>query len=511
MKKQYIFDLIEAGENSGVEFKLDNIRPEQLAREAVGLANLQGGLILLGVSEAGEIVGLTRSNPEEWVMDTVFGRYIHPAIIPYYQEVPLGEDKRVAVISVAVGTAKPYVLRHADREDIYLRVGSTTRRATREQVLRLFGPGGLLHGETLPVSGTSLKNLDRARLENYLQDILDEPQSLVSDAEWSERLHGLGFLTTDALGREVCTIAGLSLFGVVPRRFLPQAGLRVMAFAVADKQYQALLDVVLDGPMLGRWSIEKGRAMSNIDEGLVEKFVRTIEPFIAVESNEVDRSFRREKVWLYPLEAIRETVLNALVHRDWTRPVDIEVTRYADRLEIISPGALPNTMTIEKMKAGRRTPRNPIVLKVMRDYGYVDARGMGVRTKVIPLTRQFTGIDPDFEAGDDYFKTTIMARPALDSSEQFVPEKQKESNKYQYQGQNVPESVLKDVPQKALVQQVLSLIKENPRITYNQLAQRTGRHRKTIQRHIQILKDKGLLRRKGGARGGYWEVDVPCE
>ncbi len=67
MKKQYILDLIEAGENSGVEFKLDNIRPEQLAREAVGLANLQGGLILLGVSDAGEIVGLTRSNPEEWV------------------------------------------------------------------------------------------------------------------------------------------------------------------------------------------------------------------------------------------------------------------------------------------------------------------------------------------------------------------------------------------------------------------------------------------------------------
>ncbi|MCF8107000.1 MAG: winged helix-turn-helix transcriptional regulator [Desulfohalobiaceae bacterium] len=166
-------------------------------------------------------------------------------------------------------------------------------------------------------------------------------------------------------------------------------------------------------------------------------------------------------------------------------------------------------MTIEKMKAGRRTPRNPIVLEVMRDYGYVDARGMGVRTKVIPLTRQFTGIDPYFEAGDDYFKTTIMARSALDSSEQFVPEKRKESNKYQDQGQNVPENVLKDVPQKTLVQQVLSLIKENPRISYNQMAQRTGRHRKTIQRHIQFLKDRGLLRRKGGARGGYWEVDVP--
>jgi len=87
--------------------------------------------------------------------------------------------------------------------------------------------------------------------------------------------------------------------------------------------------------------------------------------------------------------------------------------------------------------------------------------------------------------------------------------KQKANN--QDQGQNVPENVLKDVPKRALVQQILSLIKEDPRITYEELAKRTGLHRKTIQRHIQFLKDKGLLRRKGGARGGYWEVDVPCE
>jgi len=59
------------------------------------------------------------------------------------------------------------------------------------------------------------------------------------------------------------------------------------------------------------------------------------------------------------------------------------------------------------MIAGCKTPRNPIILKVMRDYGYVDARGMGVRTKVIPLTRQFTGMDPGFEASEDYLKTVI--------------------------------------------------------------------------------------------------------
>jgi hypothetical protein len=86
--------------------------------------------------------------------------------------------------------------------------------------------------------------------------------------------------------------------------------------------------------------------------------------------------------------------------QDWTRPVEIEVVNYSNRLEIKSPGALQNSMTIEKMLAGHRSPRNPILIE--RDYGYVDARGMGVRRKIVPLVREFSGEEARFEATDDY-------------------------------------------------------------------------------------------------------------
>jgi len=66
-----------------------------------------------------------------------------------------------------------------------------------------------------------------------------------------------------------------------------------------------------------------------------------------------------------------------LAHRDWTIAVDIELSVYSDRLEIISPGKLQNSMTIEKMIAGQRSPRNPLIMDILRDYAYVDARGMG--------------------------------------------------------------------------------------------------------------------------------------
>lgn len=111
MKKQDIFDLIANGENSGVEFKRDDIRPEQLAREIVALANLKGGRILLGVEDDGTISGIFRKNLSEWVADTVFGRYVHPQILPYYEEVAMGEGCRVAVITIGPEIFKPYVVR----------------------------------------------------------------------------------------------------------------------------------------------------------------------------------------------------------------------------------------------------------------------------------------------------------------------------------------------------------------------------------------------------------------
>jgi len=90
------------------------------------------------------------------------------------------------------------------------------------------------------------------------------------------------------------------------------------------------------------------------------------------ESGEVDAGLRRETKWFYPVEAVREALINSLAHRNWTRFVEIEVSGYSNRLEVISPGALPNSMTVEKMKACQRSPRNTIVMEVLRDYGYVD-------------------------------------------------------------------------------------------------------------------------------------------
>lgn len=406
MLKAELLEIIANGENSGVEFKRDNIRPEQLAKEVVALANVQGGRVLLGVEDSGEITGLQRPRTQEWVLN-VFRDIVHPSIIPFYEEITIDQARRVGVITISMGVSKPYVVRHNNRKEIYVRMGDRSELASREQQLRLFESGGILHTEALPVAGTSLASIDLDRIRYHLASIIGDPEIPQSDSEWIDRLLGLGLMAEDGTGNTVCSVAGLLCFGISPRRFLPQAGLRVMAFDGDEKEYQALLDVVLDGPMVGRWKVNEAGKNQLVDEGLIEKFASTIKPFVTREASGIDEHMRREKAWLYPWEAIRETVVNALAHRDWTRTVDIEVTAYADRLEVISPGKLQNSMTVGKMIAGQRSPRNTLIVEILRDYGYVDSRGMGVRTKIIPLIRQFNHAEPVFDATDDYLKTVL--------------------------------------------------------------------------------------------------------
>jgi ATP-dependent DNA helicase RecG len=404
MLKTELLEIVANGENSGVEFKRDDIRPEQLAKEVVAMANFQGGRVLLGVEDDGSISGIQRPRLEEWVMD-VFQSKIHPMILPFYEEVKLDDGNAVAVISFPMGISKPYVVRERGREEVYIRVGSTSRLATREQQMRLFELGGMLHTEVMPVPRTDISCLDDARLTNYIKDILRDPDVPQSPEEWQTRLLGLSFLT-EAAGNVCCTIAGLVLFGKSPRRYLKQAGLRVMAFNCEDKEYQAALDEIIDGPMVGRLDTEHGETQL-VDGGIIERFMDAMRPFISQEADQINEGLRRDTKWFYPLEAVREAIINALAHRDWTRFVEIEVASYSDRLEVISPGALPNSMTVEKMKAGQRSPRNTIVMEVLRDYGYVDFRGMGVRTKIVPLTKALSGKEPEFDLTDDHLKTVL--------------------------------------------------------------------------------------------------------
>lgn len=142
-----------------------------------------------------------------------------------------------------------------------------------------------------------------------------------------------------------------------------------------------------------------------VEPGVVEQAIGFVRRNAGVSAHLEDGARRVERP-TYPDEVIREAVVNALVHRDYLlSATDIELSIYDDRLELTSPGRLPNGVTPERMRAGCRAARNQLLKDVMRDYGYMEHMGMGVPRKIIRGMRLHNGTDPDLmddEAGERF-------------------------------------------------------------------------------------------------------------
>lgn len=391
MTRTELLELIANGEGSGVEFKRDDIRIEDFAKELVGFLNFRGGTLLLGVEDDGSISGTTRPELEAWVMEACRVK-IDPPEIPYFtwfRDLEPGKD--VALVQVLAGPHKPYARVHDARRTYYIRAGSTTREAGRGELERMFQESGHLQFGLKPVPGANLSDLDARRLTDYSQRVLGAPGPGEAETEsWEALLSNLGLMTRDG-DMVTATVDGILLFGRNPNRFLPQSGIRGVAFPGTSPDYVTVADEVMRGPMVPLCSAE-GEITEN---GLVEQALAFINRNAQPRAELVGG--RRLDGAAYPPEVLREAIVNALVHRDYSiHGADIMLASFADRLEITSPGRLPNTATVESLKVGFRYARNQTLVNAMRDYRYVDFRGMGIRQKIIPGMLAHNGTEPGF-------------------------------------------------------------------------------------------------------------------
>ncbi len=399
MTKTELLETIRNGENSGVEFKRDDIEPRELAKELVSFANLEGGCVVLGVENDGRISGLTRSTQqaEEWVMNIARDK-VRPKIIPYFEVIKDAErGKDVAMARVERGWSVHHVW-HNNHRTYYIRVGTESREASHDELERLFQQRGAFRLKIRPVSGSSLIDFDKRRLRDYFsrlnhQEIPVEPESEESQPAWRTLLVNTEFLS-DESGDFPCTVAGLLLFGKNPNRFLPQAGIDAVAYPGKEKDYASVERAPLRGPMVGLFG-RKESGVELLERGLIEQALEFVRRNAGVTAALVDGS-RREERLAYPEEAIREGIVNAVVHRDYLlSATNIELSLYSDRLEIISPGRLPNGITPARMLVGCRAARNQLLKDVMRDYRYLEHMGMGVPRKIEKCMQEHNRTTPD--------------------------------------------------------------------------------------------------------------------
>ena len=410
MNKVEFLEIIGEGENSGVEFKRDDVHPDSIAKEMSALLNLEGGLILLGVEDNGAITGLTRSREiaERWIMD-IARQNLQPEVIPVWRSVTLDDGKIIGVIRLPTDSpGKPYKAKRGSAWTPYVRVGSTSREATREEEGRLYQASRIMRYDIKPVPEMGLESLGLNRLENYFRVILKRKTPGRKDIEgWRQLL-----LNTDLLaeseGMTFATVAGLLLFGRYPNQRLPQAGVTAAAFPRMEKDYDTTDEERIRGPLVSVLS-NRGQVL---EKGVID---RTVD-FVARNMGTTTRleGGRRHRKKALPLDAVRESVVNAAAHRDYTLiGTDIEVSLYSNRLEVISPGRLPNGVTVEKMKEGCRAARNELLKEILRDYGYVEHLGMGVRNRIIQSMLVHNGTEPDLIENYDRFVVRLWKAPEL--------------------------------------------------------------------------------------------------
>jgi len=406
MNLEELKQLIAGGEHSGVEFKRDELSSEKLAREMVAFSNLKGGFILLGVEDDGTISGLKRSDCEEWVMEIARNK-VSPPILPFFQKVLLPETgMAVGVIELAPSPTKPCRLVHEGRKTAFIRVGSTVREPGDEELAQMYQASLRFNYGKIPVLGSVFGDFDHARLKTYLHRVLGY-EVFASLEEEVTTLVNLEVMAATDKG-SVPSVNGILLFGKQPKHFVPQAGVRAIAYRGTEEDYAAIEDTDFDCPIVPELSGE-GKI---VEPGLIERvlsFVARHAP--PVQPLEGGRSIHTS---IYPDSVLREVVTNAIAHRDYTiAGADILVNVFSNRLEIKSPGRLPNGATVESVKSGFRYYRNQVLVNVLRDLKYVDARGMGLRLKVIPIMKKLTGREPEFRL-TDYDFTVVLPLPGTD-------------------------------------------------------------------------------------------------
>jgi ATP-dependent DNA helicase RecG len=408
MTKTELLEIIRNGRNARVEFTRDDVHAERLASEVAALLNCDGGRIVLGVGADEASSGLTRSLPEaeNWVMN-VCSQQMRPAVIPYWEVFPWGNVGAVAVVTLrAYRHEKPYQAKRGSAWLTFVRVGSTSREATREEEARLYQASGMMRYDIKAVSGTTIQDLDLRRLENYLRDVLQQDSPAADDDQsWEETLLNLDLLMRDR-GHVMTTVGSLLLFGNNPNRFLPQSGITATAYTADQKDYATVDEELIRGPLVPVVS-KRGKL---VETGVIDRAVDFVSRNMGTEAWIEGARRRRRKS--FPIPAVREAIVNAVAHRDYTITVtDIEVSLYSDRLEVISPGRLPNTVTVPKMMQGYRAARNELLKEILRDYDYVEHRGMGVRRKIIEGMREHNGTKPDLIEEEDRFLVRLWKRP----------------------------------------------------------------------------------------------------
>jgi predicted HTH transcriptional regulator len=486
-----ILDLISLPESKTLEFKETMPNPEAIAKTACGFANGGGGSIIIGVTDKDKkIIGINErdiSDLEEKISNIVY-TMVEPT--PAFNTTVLNiEGKLLLKIEIFPGSLKPYHLKNkGEVEGTYIRLGSTNRKADIDTIEELRRRRMNIGFDEIEILEASIDDLVIGNIELYLEKrekARDIPRA-VPDTEFLKKIKAV----RQQNGTVHPTVAGILLFSNQPDNYIPGAVIKCARFKGNE------MDEFIDQRII------TGSLFTQAEETIAffKKNIRR--------SAKIEGLYRTEE-YEYPEKAIREALVNAICHRDYSRRgADIKFAIFDNRIEITSPGGLLPNVSIEDLGTGVSELRNKVIGKILNESGLIEGYGTGV-LRIRKYIQEKGLIQPEFRDNNGFFKAFFFnAKVGYERKEGEV---EREVKKESGEVEREVEKELKEVDRKGekLTENqkiILNLIKNDPYISIKEMSKAIGIRPSSIDKNIKTLKEKSYLRREGTAKGGYWKL-----
>lgn len=493
---QELLDLIKNGESYSVELKVAPPRPSEVAERLAGLANAEGGYFIVGVSdEKLQIVGVTDLKD---AVDTLLrsARQVQPPIVfsPPQPEIYTINGKKLVVATVPASTGPVYQASGV----FWIRTGTHSIPLNYHQVVEMGHQRGVLAWERLSAWNTTLNDLDPEKVKAHLLLRSSRPQLLGRLENMEELLLELGCATLSPTSGETIkpTNAGILFFGHNPQARIPQSEIICVLFGDALGVRRYLDRKILNG---------------NLQE-LIDQAENFLQRNIEVGAKVV--SWRRIDLPAYSQESLREAVVNAVIHRDYSREGEtIRIFVYPNRIEIRSPGSLMPGLNIAQLQEGVASSRlrNPLLGNLLRDVpGYFERIGSGVRFMLEEAARLELPV-PEFREINSEIVVTFYNATVADENGGRTTTPALVGGRTL--GKNPSESVEKTANDKeeAISQEqrltiAMQFIQQHGSISSGQFMELTGVSDRTALRDLELLVKEGSLRKVGKTRSSRYEL-----
>ncbi len=370
-------------EGKTLEFKENANSPLNIMKTVIAFANTAGGIIVIGVQDkTKKVLGVAQVLQEEERLSNMVFDLISPLLVPDLNIVNY-EGKELLLIQVPY-LIGPFYLKNAGlSKGTYIRLGSSNRLADPETLVNLQRLSQRLSFDELPCISADVKELDKA----LIQEKLGAGFKQLSEKHYES----LGLLASHHK-KVYATYGALLLFGLDKKKYLPDSIIKCVCFA---------------SPVM-KHIIDKREINVNLIQA-VDEVMHFIRRNTRI-SSEI-HAIRRVDTPEYPLDALREAVINALIHADYSvKGASIQISIFSDRIEIIDPGSLPFGQTLHSALSGISKMRNPIIGRIFRELGLIETLGSGI-PNIIQAYAHSSAAAPKFEEIDHFFKVTLYSRP----------------------------------------------------------------------------------------------------